>query len=137
RARAVAWFALLQEFEDILNATGDTTPVDAKLAWWGEELRSWDSQRSRHPLGRLLEPVRAPWAQLADALPSLIDARVRPLDAAQARAALSAYAATVAAVEAVLFNDTYLPAAADAVLTQTLAQRVQELGVAAAPQDIN
>lgn len=137
RARAVAWFALLQEFEDILNATGDTTPVDAKLAWWGEELRSWSAQRSRHPLGRVLEPVRAPWSQVADTLPRLIDARARPRDAAQARAALSAYAAAVAAVEAVLFSDASLSAAADAVLTQTLAQRVQELGVAAAPQDIN
>jgi phytoene/squalene synthetase len=135
RARTVAWFALLQEFDDMLNTTGDTTPVDAKLAWWGEELRSWSAQRSRHPLGRLLEPVRAPWAQLAEALPSLIEARARPSSAAQARAALSAYAAAVAAVEAAMFNAALLPGAAEAVLTQTLAQRVQELGVAAAPQE--
>ncbi|KRG42694.1 phytoene synthase [Stenotrophomonas pictorum JCM 9942] len=137
RARAVAWFALLQEFDDMLNTTGDTTPVDAKLAWWGEELRSWNTQRSRHPLGRVLEPVRAPWAQLADALPGLIAARARPADAAQARSSLSAYAAAVAAVEAAVFNTASLPAAADAVLTQTLAQRVQELGVAAAPQEFS
>ena len=63
----VAWFALLQEFEDVLNIAGDPLPADAKLAWWGEELRGWASQRSRHPLGRRLEPVRADWARLADA----------------------------------------------------------------------
>ncbi|WP_017917626.1 squalene/phytoene synthase family protein, partial [Xanthomonas sp. SHU 308] len=59
RARTVAWFALLQEFDDILNIAGDPLPADAKLAWWGEELRSWSGQRSRHPLGRVLEPVAA------------------------------------------------------------------------------
>lgn len=137
RARAVAWFALLQEFDDMLNASGDTTPQDAKLAWWGEELRSWAGQRSRHPLGRVLEPVRAPWAHLADALPGLIAARTRPADAAQARQSLSVYAAAVAAVEAVMFNEAQLPAAADAVLTQILAQRVQELGSAAVPPDFS
>ena len=134
RVRAVAWFALLQEFDNILNATGDTTPQDAKLAWWGEELRSWAAQRSRHPLGRVLEPVRAPWDQLADALPSLIDARERPGDAAQARSALNTYANAVAAVEAAVFNQAPASKAADAVLTQTLAQRVQDLGAAAVPR---
>jgi len=136
RARSVAWFALLQEFDDILNATGDTTPQDAKLAWWGEELRSWAAQRSRHPLGRVLEPVRAPWDQLADALPSLIAARAKPSDAAQARSELSAYAAAVAAVEAQMFNEPLLPNAADAVLTQMLALRVQELDGAAVPHAV-
>jgi len=133
RGRSVAWFALLQEFDDMLNASGDTTPQDAKLAWWGEELRSWDAQRSRHPLGRVLEPVRAPWAQLADALPGLIGARERPADAAQARKALAQYGAAVAAVEAAMFNSKPSPAAAEAVVTQMLALRVQEQA-AALPQ---
>ncbi|MGH8054270.1 MAG: phytoene/squalene synthase family protein [Stenotrophomonas sp.] len=133
RARAVAWFALLQEFDDILNATGDTTPQDAKLAWWGEELRSWAAQRSRHPLGRVLEPVRAPWDQLADALPSLMDAREPPTDAAQARKVLAQYAAAAAAVEAAVFNSKLSPAAAEALTTQMLALRVQE-NAASVPQ---
>ena len=136
RERSVAWFALLQEFDDMLNASGDTTPQDAKLAWWGEELRSWDAQRSRHPLGRVLEPVRAPWPQLADALPGLIDARDRPADAAQARKALAQYAAAVAAVEAAMFNSKPSPAAAEAVVTQMLALRVQEQA-AALPQSFS
>lgn len=133
RGRVVAWFALLQEFDDMLNTSGDPTPADAKLAWWGEELRSWDVQRSRHPLGRVLEPVRAPWAQLADALPGLLEGRERVADGAQARLALKAYADAVAAVEAAMFNSAPAAASGEAVLTQTLAQRVQEMGSVAVP----
>ncbi len=133
RARTVAWFALLQEFDDMLNTSGDPTPADAKLAWWGEELRSWAEQRSRHPLGRVLEPVRAPWAQLADALPMLIEAREPAAGAAQARRVLQGFAEAVAAVEAVMFGLPLQPQAAAAVLTQALAQRVQELGSSVVP----
>lgn len=127
---AVAWFALLQEFDDMLNTGGDPLPADAKLAWWGEELRSWAAQRSRHPLGRVLEPVRAPWAQLAEALPDLVEARSVALDPAAAERALLTYAEAVAAVEAVLFADRPRTGAGHAVLLQTLAQRLHEAGVA-------
>ena len=39
RPLAVAWFALLQEFTDAMNIAGDPLPADAKLAWWGGDLR--------------------------------------------------------------------------------------------------
>lgn len=136
RARAVAWFALLQELDDMLNVSGETLPSDAKLAWWGEELRSWSAQRSRHPLGRVLEPVRAPWAGLADRLPDLQEARTPTVDAAAAEQALAAYAEAVAAVEAVLFEDRPRHAAGRAVLLQTLAQRLQDAGVAGIPRAV-
>jgi len=131
--RTLAWFALLQEFDDMLNTAGDPLPANAKLGWWGEELRSWAGQRSRHPLGRVLEPVRAPWAQLAEALPDLVEARDTAADPAQARRSLQRFADAVAAVEATLFDAPLQPRAGDAVLTQMLAQRVQELGAAAVP----
>jgi len=136
RTRTVAWFALLQEFDDMLNTNGDPLPADAKLAWWGEELRSWASQRSRHPLGRVLEPVRAPWAQLADALPSLVDARTVAPDAPAAERALGDYARAVAGVEAVLFEDRLRSGAGHAVLRQTLAQRLFDAGVAGIPRSL-
>jgi len=141
RELAVAWFALLQEFDDMLNTGGDPLPADAKLAWWGEELRSWAGQRSRHPLGRVLEPIRAPWAQLAEALPDLVEARTAALDAANAERALANYAGAVAAVEAALFldtpgKDTPRKGAARAVLLQTLAQRLHETGVAGIPRSL-
>lgn len=136
RAVALAWFALLQEFDDMLNASGDPLPADAKLAWWGEELRSWAAQRSRHPLGRVLEPIRAPWASLAETLPDLVEARAVALDGASAERALANYADAVAAVEAVLFNDTPRSGAGRAVQLQTLAQRLQDAGVAAVPRSL-
>lgn len=136
RTLVVAWFSLLQEFDDILNTAGDPMPSDAKLAWWGEELRSWSAQRSRHPLGRVLEPVRAPWAQLAETLPDLIDARAVPVDPPQALRALQAYAAAVAAVEAVMFDSPARGDVATPVLVQTLAQRLHESGVAAIPRSL-
>ncbi|MCF7751750.1 squalene/phytoene synthase family protein [Bacillus subtilis subsp. subtilis] len=136
RSLVVAWFALLQEFDDILNTSGDPMPADAKLAWWGEELRSWAGQRSRHPLGRLLEPVRAPWAALADTLPDLIEARAPAMEPAQALGSLHAYAAAVAAVEAVVFDTPARGDVAGPVLLQTLAQRLHEAGVAAVPRSL-
>ena len=136
RARVVAWFSLLQEFDDMLNASGDPLPADAKLAWWGEELRSWAGQRSRHPLGRLLEPVRAPWTQLAEALPALSQARGVVSDAAAAHRALEGYAAAVAAVEAAMAGGAPRAGAADAVRVQTLAQRLYDAGATAVPRTL-
>ena len=119
RERTVAWFSLLQEFDDILNIAGDPLPANAKLAWWGEELRDWDARRSRHPLGRLLEPVRAPWSRLADALPDLPEARMGKADTAAAFAALARHAEAMAAVEAAMFGDVRGDAA------QAIAAQVQ------------
>jgi phytoene/squalene synthetase len=130
RGRAVAWFALLQEFEDALNIDGDPLPADAKLAWWSEELRGWANQRSRHPLGRTLEPVRAPWARLADTLPGLPAVRAQAEDAEAAFAALAAHADAVAAVEAVVLGRA-VPA--QALAAQVLAGRLTHVGPAAAP----
>lgn len=136
RARVQSWFALLNELEDIYNASGDTTAVDAKLAWWGEELRSWAAQRSRHPLGRELDAVPAPWQQLAGAVGDLPAARAAQATPALARTALAGYAAAVAAVEAALFGAAAQPAAAEAVITQTLAQRLERLGPQAVPDSL-
>ena len=136
RARVAAWFSLLQEFDDMLNASGDPLPADAKLAWWGEELRSWAGQRSRHPLGRLLEPVRAPWTGLAEALPALAEARGVAPDPDAAHRALEGYATAVAAVEAAIFGGALRSGAADAVRLQTLAQRLYDAGVAAVPRTL-
>ncbi|MFT3668071.1 MAG: phytoene/squalene synthase family protein [Pseudoxanthomonas sp.] len=133
REVAVAWFALLQEFDDVLNIAGDPLPADAKLAWWGEELRGWATQRSRHPLGRRLEPVHADWARLADALPTLIDARTRALSAETAFGSLLSYAEAVAVVEAGVLGRA---PASQAVVAQMLATRLTEVGPGAVPIDV-
>lgn len=136
RPLCVAWFALLQELDDILAADGDTTAQDAKLAWWGQELRSWDEQRSRHPLGRVLDTLRAPWALLADSLQDLPAARAALSSQTVARSALAGYADAVARVEAVVFASPLDPAAADAVLAHTLGQRLERRGQQAVPADL-
>ena len=132
RATTLAWFALLQEFDDILNIAGDPLPADAKLGWWGTELRDWSGHRSRHPLGRLLEPVPAPWSALADALPALVAARERPVDGAAALASLAGYAQAVAEVEAAVLGGA--PPQPRAIAAQVLATRLAEAGLQAVPR---
>lgn len=123
RERVVAWFSLLQEFEDAMNIAGDPLPADAKLAWWTEELRSWQNRRSRHPLGRLLEPVSAPWAALGDALPAIIEARALDDDRDAAFAVLRDYGQAVAAIDNAVLGASANP---DAVIAQLLAQRMAD-----------
>ena len=136
--QVLAWFALLQEFEDIMNISGDPLPADAKLAWWQQELRDWDGQRSRHPLGRLLEPVRAPWAALAETLPALQQARLAPQSLPQGLAMLQAFAAAVVAVERVLFErDADAADDATALAVQWWFARVQAGGAAACPANLD
>lgn len=132
RARAVAWFALQQEFEDAMNIAGETLPADAKLAWWGEELRGWAQRRSRHPLGRVLEPLQADWDGLAQALPLLIEARDPAVTGTAALAQLQPWGEAMARVEAAVLGGA---ATAPLFVVQALAQRMIEAHVAAPPQD--
>jgi hypothetical protein len=136
RRMVLAWFSLLQEFEDAMNIAGDPLPADAKLGWWGEELRDWSNRRSRHPLGRVLEPHAAPWAELAVALPALQRARPRPLDQDTAFATLSPLVAAIAQVEVALFETPGDTAGEDAIGCRLLASRLQQAGAAAVPMRI-
>jgi len=140
RLISVAWFSLLQEYEDIFNVAGDPTPADAKLAWWVEELHDWSRQRSRHPLAKVLQPLPVPWGTLADILPELIAARRQPDNAVQARTVLYPFAHTVASIENALFSAGSTqpsPANVVMVINQLLAQRSQILGAAAMPLEFN
>ena len=133
RLLAVAWFSLLQEFADGMNIAGDPLPADAKLAWWGEELRDWQQQRSRHPLGRVLEPHRAPWFELAEALPVLQRLRERPRDAAEVDELVRPLAKAIAAVEAALFCASSSAESVQVIQAQWLFARLESAGVAALP----
>jgi len=133
RRLAIAWFALQQEFTDAMNISGDPLPADAKLAWWGEELRDWSRHRSRHPLGRVLEPHRAPWFELAEALPTLVRLRERPLDAESAFDAVRPLAVAIAGVEHALFPASVGDEAIQALCAQLLAARLEGAGEAAVP----
>ncbi len=133
RELAVAWFALLQEFEDAMNVQGETLPADAKLAWWGEELRDWSRQRSRHPLGRVLEPHAAPWFALGEVLPVLQQLRATPASGASAFATVAPLAQAIASIEKSLFGVE--AAEADLIASHWLALRLFGAGDIAAPKD--
>ena len=133
RRLAIAWFALQQEFTDAMNIAGDPLPADAKLAWWGEELRDWSRERSRHPLGRVLEPHHAPWFELAEELPALIRLRERPLDVESAFDAAQPLAVAIADVERALFPADAGDAAIQALCAQLLAARLEGAGEVAVP----
>ena len=133
RPLALAWFALLQEFTDAMNIAGDPLPADAKLGWWGEELRDWQRQRSRHPLGRLLEPHRAPWFELAEALPTLRRLREPPGTEAEVFEIALPLAHAIAAVERVLFPSPAADSGSYALAAQLLAARLEGGGISALP----
>ncbi len=99
----------------------------------GANSEGWASQRSRHPLGRRLEPVRADWARLADALPTLAEARTVPRDREAGFAALSRYGEAVAAVESGVLGR--MPAS-QAIVTEMLSARLMEVGGVAVPVNL-
>lgn len=108
RARAEAWFALLQEWTDAAWAGDDPTPGFAKLGWWHDELQGWTKGGRRHPLGRVLQKQSAPWAALAATLPALQAVRepLRRWDAPEGLLpALQALADAMADCERALFAD--------------------------------
>lgn len=136
RRLALAWFSLLQEFEDAMNIAGDPLPADAKLGWWAQELRDWSQQRSRHPLGRILEPHRAPWPTLADSLSRVAHARSRPLDQDTAFVTVEPLARAIGLVEAALFGSTLDPDHVQAIAARLLAARLQDADMQGVPMRI-
>jgi hypothetical protein len=125
RAVAEAWFALLQECSDAAWSGDDPTPGFAKLGWWQDELHGWGRGGRRHPLGRVLQKIDAPWVALSAALTALRDSR----EALRAQAMpddvlsrLQPLSAAIAACEAALFahaaGAARQPAAGHALLAQ-------------------
>lgn len=121
RAAAVAWFALLQELADAAWGGSEPAPGLAKLAWWQEELRGWCKGARRHPLGGALQPLDAPWSELAAALPTLRDLRDVPWsDPERSIARLAPFASAVMQVEAALFGGS--PIRAEPIAAALLAE---------------
>jgi hypothetical protein len=106
-ARFDAWGALLHEIGDARFALREPTVRAAKTTWWAEELRALGSGAPRHPLGRDLLGVEAPWLPLARAL--LGDAGAAeglPADRDASLARVSVLASAAIGVEAALFGAT-------------------------------
>ncbi len=105
RDAALAWLCLRQELADAAWAGVDPRPGEAKLGWWIEELQAWVQGHARHPLARALQPLAAPWAELATAVPALAQARERAADFDEARQQLQPYAAAAVAVSRALAEE--------------------------------
>ncbi len=128
-----AWGALLHELRAAAFELSDARVTEGKCAWWAEELTGWGEGRSRHPLGRVLARLEAPWSALGRATLELAHVEPAQPDTAAAIAALVGPATTVAATEAALFPLTRIEpeAATRAIVVHWLALRLPA-GVAAA-----
>lgn len=104
RERALAWLALRGELADAAWGGSDPTPGAAKLGWWAEELSGWAQGARRHPLGRVLQKLPAPWGTLAAGIPALRSSRVQIGELAPAITGLEPFAQGLAEVSARLFD---------------------------------
>lgn len=103
RDAVAAWLALRDELAEAAWGGGDARPGEAKLAWWGEELRGWAKGARRHPLGFALQPLPADWKGLAANLPALAASRGAGSVEAAAAAAMP-FAAGAESVARQLFD---------------------------------
>ncbi|AXK72264.1 phytoene/squalene synthase family protein [Lysobacter sp. TY2-98] len=99
-----AWQALQFEWQEAAWRGDDARPGEAKLRWWVDELAGWSKGIRRHPLGAVLQKQPVAWEKLAQTLPSLLAARFRPRDAAEAREQLQRVARAIAQSERVLLD---------------------------------
>lgn len=127
-----AWGALLHELRTAAFELSDVRVTEGKCAWWAEELAGWGEGRSRHPLGRGLARLEAPWAALGRAVLALAEAESAQPDTPAAIAALLGPAEAVHTVETALFAPEHpaAPVAAGAIAIHWLALRLP-MGLAA------
>ena len=136
RQCALAWLALLGEFADAAWNGSDPTPGAAKLGWWAEELSGWARGVRRHPLGKVLQPLPAPWAALAAGLPVLAASRTQIGDLASAVAGLAPFTQAFSDVSAVLF-DVVSPAAGASTAWVLLGERALRQAPGGTPGEIS
>ncbi len=123
RELARAWFSLREELTEAAWGGDDPRPGEAKLGWWMEELDGWTRGARRHPLGLALQPMPAPWTNLAACLPALRASRERPRDLDAALFSMEPYAEALAGVAQQLF-DAQAPAPSKSVVISLLAERL-------------
>ncbi|MFT3898472.1 MAG: phytoene/squalene synthase family protein [Thermomonas sp.] len=140
REVAAAWFALRHELTEAAWGGEDARPGQAKLEWWGEELRGWAQGRRRHPLGAVLQKQPVPWILLADSIPALLASRGVAPDPDQAAIRLEPFAEGIASIGVTLFADAAqpppLPPPPRSVVYGLLAERLLRQGEDAVPDSI-
>ena len=106
RTRFQLWGALLLELREAAFELSDARVIEAKSAWWAEELARTAQLGARHPLTQALvyEAQRAlPWPQLGNGLLASAASESRPADSDAAIAGMRPLAEGILAFEAALF----------------------------------
>lgn len=126
RARFAAWGALLFELREAAFELSDARLVEAKSAWWADELLRCAQGAPRHPLTQALAAPRLPWNELAHGMLAMAHADAsRPVDRAAALAAIAPLAEGIARVEAALFDATMTSESSRMVAVHLLCERLR------------
>jgi hypothetical protein len=114
RPRFRLWGALLLELREAAFELSDARVIEAKSAWWAEELARTARLSARHPLTRALvrdAQMALPWPQLGNGLLASAASDPRPTDGMAALAGMRPLAEGILAFECALFGGG--PVAAD------------------------
>lgn len=126
RARFVLWGALLFELRAAAFELSDTRLIEAKSAWWSDELLRCAQGAPRHPLTQALAAPQLPWAGLARGMLSIAQTEAsRASDGDAALAEIAQFAEGIAAVEAALFDVSMTSTATRAVAVHLLCERLR------------
>ncbi len=132
RARFALWGALLHELRAAAFELSDARLIEAKSAWWADELLRCAQAAPRHPLTQSLAAPQLPWNALARGLVAAAQADPsRPEDRDAAFAAVAPLADGIAATEAALFDAGEANDASLAVAVHLFGERLR-IGLAAA-----
>lgn len=137
RTRFRLWGALLLELREAAFELSDARVIEAKSAWWAEELARCAQHTARHPLTQaLVRDVSTPlaWPQLANGVLASAASDPRPVDSDAAIAGMQPLAEGILVFEAGLFGSAPFEAGreraqhaagSNAVVAHLLAERLR------------
>ncbi|HEV2607957.1 MAG TPA: hypothetical protein VGT79_08240 [Xanthomonadaceae bacterium] len=131
RMRFAVWGALLFELREAAFELSDARLIEAKSAWWADELLRCAQGAPRHPLTQALATPQLAeldltWNALAHGMLAMAHADAsRPVDRDAALAAIAPLAEGIAMVEAALFDATMTSEATRMVAVHLLCERLR------------
>ncbi len=132
RTRFALWGALLFELRAAAFELSDARLIEAKSAWWADELLRCAQAAPRHPLTQALAAPQLPWNALARGMLDMAHAdAARPSDRDAALAGVAPLAEGMAMVETGLFDAPMTGYASKAIAVHLLCERLRT-GLAAA-----
>lgn len=132
RTRFATWGALLFELREAAFELSDARLIEAKSAWWADELLRCSQGAPRHPLTQALASPRLQWTALAHGMLAMAHADAsRPSDRDAAFAVVAPLADGIAKVEAALFDAPMTSDASRMVAAHLLGERLR-VGLASA-----